>query len=259
MRGGPAVTRFVEWPAAAGAALLPSRYWSRFERRGIDVAGAAAVSALFTAAPAAVLGARVFLAHVAAASAAANQAVVHIAATQIQPSSGAEITSSVAQVVTVASALTFLLTPVGALTTYLTGAASLRLVGSYLGEPFGDPLLTLLDAAGRRLLGALTRACHRVRQRNRFGPVVADRVVDAAVLGVSGAEVVIVASRPKGGWTPGLMLVSSDGCYLLGTPLCRRIDRRMRILYPLVKKRDTAIVRRSVSYDVDALRVRASS
>ncbi len=68
-----------------------------------------------------------------------------------------------------------------------------------------------------------------------------------------------MASRPKDGWTPGLMIVSSDGCYLLGTPIRRRIDRRERILYPLVKKRDAAIVRRTVRYDLDALRVRESS
>ncbi len=247
------------WPAAALAALLPSRYWPRFERRGIDVADAAAVSALFTAGPAVFFGARAFLAHTAAAAAAADRAVVHIAATQIKTSSGPEITSSVAQVVSVASALTFLVTPVGALTTYLAGSASLRLVGSYLGEPFGDPLLTLLDALCRRLLGALTRACESVRQRHGFGPVAPDRVVDAAAIEVPGADVVIVASRPKDGWTPGLMIVSSDGCYLLGTPIRRRIDRRERILYPLVKKRDAAIVRRTVRYDLDALRVRESS
>jgi len=256
MRGGVAVTRLVAWPAAALAAFLPSRYWPGLERRGIDVAGGVAVSALFTAVPAAILCARAFFAYMAAASAAADQAVVRIAATQITSSSGPEITPTVAQVVTLVSAFTFLVTPVGALTTYLTVSGSLRLVGSCLEQPFGDPLLAFLDAACRRCLQALARASERVRQRGRFGPVVPDRVVDAASLGVTDAEVVIVASRPKGGWTPGLMLVSSDGCYLLGTPLRRRIDRRERILYPLVKKRDAAIVRKSVRYDLESPRAR---
>lgn len=250
MRGGSAVMRFAGWLAAALAALLPARYWPRLGRHGIAAADAAGLSALLTAAPAGVFGVRAFLAHAAAVATAADQAVVRIAGTQIKPSGGAEITTSVAQVVSVASALTFLLTPVGALTTYLAGSASLRLIGWYLEEPFGDPLLTCLDAASRRFVRALEDACDGVRQRHRFGPEVPDRVVDAAALGVPGADVVIVASRPKDGWTPGLMLVSSDGCYLLGAPLRRRVDRRERILYPVVKKRDSAIVRKSVAYDL---------
>lgn len=242
--------RFAGWLAADLAACLPARYWPRLGRRGIAAADAAGGSALLTAVPAVIFGVRAFLAHVAAVATAADQAVVRIAATQIKPSGGAEITTSVAQVVSVASALTFLVTPVGALTTYLAGSASLRLIGWYVEEPFGDPLLTGLDAAWRRLRRALTGAAARIRQRNRFGPEVPDRVVDAAALGVSGAEAVIVASRPKDGWTPGLMLVSSDGCYLLGVPLRRLVDRRERILYPVVRKRDSAIVRKSVAYDL---------
>lgn len=250
MRGGSAVIGFLAWVAAALAALLPARYWPRLGRSGIAAADAAGVSALLIGVAAAVLGARAFLAYVAAAATAADQAVVRIAVGQIKPSSATEITTLSAQAISVASALTFLATPIGALTTYLAGSSSLRLVGWYLEEPFGDPLLTCLDAACRRLRRALIGAYAGLRQRNLFGPEVPDRVADAAAVGVTGAEVVIVASRPKDGWTPGLMLVSSDGCYLLGAPLRRRIDRRERILYPLVKKRDAAIVRRSVRYEL---------
>jgi hypothetical protein len=250
------VRRVATGVAGALAAVLPARYWPGIERRGIAAADTAGVSALLTLVPAAVLGVRAFLAHVGAGATAADRVVVQIATTQIRSSTGPEITSSAAQAISVASALTFLVTPAGALTMYLAASASLRLLGSYLDAPFGDPLLTCVDAGVRHVSHAMRGTYDSARQRTSFGPAVADRIVDGAAVDVPNADVVIVSSRPKENWDPGVMVVSSDGCYLIGTPLRRRIDRRDRILYPLVRKHDAAIVRRSVRYEVGERRRR---
>jgi hypothetical protein len=244
----------VAFLAAALAALLPRRYWPAVERRGLAVGDAAMFSALVTTVAAGIAGARAFFAYAAASAAAADQILVRVAATQIVPSNTPDVTSRLAQAISAASALAFVMTPVGALTVYLTGSGAFRLLGSYLDEPFGDPFLTLADTAYRRLQRQAAAAHDTIQQRRAYGPVVADCVTTGAAAGVPGADVVVVASRPKPDWTPNTMVISSDGCYMLGAPLRRRIGRRERLLYPLVRKTDAAIVRRSIRYDLAAAR-----
>jgi hypothetical protein len=249
-RRGRLIMPLVAFLAAAVAALLPRRYWPAVERRGLAVGDAAAFSALVTTVAAGIAGARAFFAHAAASAAAADQILVRVAATQIVASNAPDVTSRLAEAISAASALAFLLTPVGALTVYLTGSGACRLLGWYLDEPFGDPFLTLADAAGRRLLRRAGAARDTIRQRRAYGPVVADSVATGAAVGLPGADVVVVASRPKPEWTPGAMVVSSDGCYLLGAPVQQRFGRHERLCYPLVRKTDAAIVRRSIRYDL---------
>jgi hypothetical protein len=241
---------FIGFLAAAVTAFLPERYWSALERRGFAVHDAAGFSAFVTTVAAGIAGARAFFSHAAAGAVAADRILVRVATTQIVSSNAPDVTSRLALAISAASALAFVMTPIGAVTVYLTGSGALRLLGSYLEAPFGDPLLTLADAGCRHVGGAAADARDAIRHRFAFGAVVPDSIAAGAAVGVPEADVVVMASRPKPGWTPGTMVVSPDGCYLLVAALRRRIGCRERVLYSLVRKTDAAIVRKSIRYDL---------
>jgi hypothetical protein len=75
---------------------------------------------------------------------------------------------------------------------------------------------------------------------------VPDRLVTGAAAGWPACDLVLIASRPKPGWEPGTVLVTSDKWYRIGSSEARTIAGRLRTLYPLTEHADLEAVRKWV-------------
>lgn len=96
------------------------------------------------------------------------------------------------------SLFTFIfLTPAGWASTYLGISGTLRGIAAAIDDPFGDPILTGVDAI--LLHGARRSRAHLSRRQRESleGPDVPDRVVRGSHIGIVAAELVIVSARRK--------------------------------------------------------------
>jgi hypothetical protein len=236
--------RWVAFAAAAVAAWLPHRLWRRLPD-SLPVESAAFVSGIATLFVAAAIGIPGFLAHAGATTSLANETMI---AAEIQQK--AAYNRGMAQGFAGLSIFTFALTPVGLLTLYLAGSGLVRAMGSWFGDPLGDPILTGLDALLFGARGRRREAKALQAREAREGPVVPDRVVSPAAAGIPGCDLVIVAARRKPGWERGLVIFTQDACYRLGDPVERTIAGRLRTLYPLSEHRDLEVIRKSAHYDL---------
>jgi hypothetical protein len=240
------LTRVAGTLAALLAAWLPHRRW-RALPLWIPVDRAAFASGLLTMFAGAAIGIPGFLEHAAGNVSFVNQAVV----TEAMRNPAAGYNRGMVQGFAGLSIFTFLfLTPTGLLTLYLLGSGTTRAAAAWFDDPVGDPILTGID----HLLYA-GRQRHRDgrMQRNREaleGPEVPDRAVSSAAAGIPGCELVIVASRRKPGWEPGVTVFTADAAYRIGPPVERTIAGRLRTLYPLIEHKDFEAVRKSVRYDL---------
>jgi hypothetical protein len=149
------------------------------------------------------------------------------------------------------SIFTFLLlTPLGWLTSYLVGTGGLRAIAGYFDDPFGDPILTGVDAVVSRGWTRRTRRKAIEAREALEGPDIADRVVSPDAAGIADCDFAIVASRRKPGWERGVAVFTRDGCYRLGEPVERTINGRLRTVYPLRAHADLEVVRKAVRYDL---------
>jgi hypothetical protein len=141
-------------------------------------------------------------------------------------------------------------TSAGRVTAYL-GITSLIRALAYAGDdPFGDPLLTALDAL---LFNARQQRRDRMARADREsleGPEVPDRVVPGAKVGMPEVDLVIVASRAKPDWDQGTVVLGGDRNYRVGVIEKRTIAGRLRTLYPLTEHKDAEAFRRAVRYDL---------
>ena len=142
-----------------------------------------------------------------------------------------------------------LLTPQGWFALYATVTGLARAVGPLFDDPHGGFLLTLVDTGARK---AWARTAARGAINNRMlleGPEVRDRVRSGAQLGLSTADLVVVASRVKEGWELGAVVVTDRGPYRVIDMEDRTIDGRLRRLYSLVGHQDLEVFRKIVHYD----------
>jgi len=232
-------------------ALAPRRFWVHLDRR-VHVRQYVILSATLTALAGTLVGVPAFLDHASSAATAASRLSIEAAAAQIQRPTGPEPTTLLTRVLTSMFVVSFVLTPVGFLTTYLAISGVFRMACVWFDDPIGDPALTLLDATIRGLRLRAAGAIRGVRQRRRFGSVVPDEVVRGAAAGFSNADFVVIASRPKEGWTRGLMIVADDGAYRVVDVVERMTDRHLRVLYVLQRKADSELIRRTVRYALPA-------
>jgi hypothetical protein len=145
-------------------------------------------------------------------------------------------------------------TPRGLFSLYLTFSGFLRAVGWYTDDLFGDPLLTLLDSAWRRMRGKQVQQ-RTTRQRNALeGAVEPDRRYDGAWAGLSGVDYVIVAARRKPEWHKGTFVITNDGWFTLGEPFDRPMPNGLRTIYPLTLQKTPDVVRKSVQYELPPLK-----
>ena len=58
----------------------------------------------------------------------------------------------------------------------------------------------------------------------------------------------VIASRRKPGWEPGVFVITDRGWYRLGAPAERDTPAGLRTLYPLTEVRDQEVLRKGVHY-----------
>lgn len=164
---------------------------------------------------------------------------------------GEEITAAAPVALSMFSAITFAIaTPLGWLAIYLVLTGFVRSLAAAVGERRTDPIVAL----SARLL-ARRRSRRDARRETAAhdalaGPEVADRVVAPARVGIEGADLVVVASRPKPEWTPGTVLDCGDRWLSVGTAEQRSLAVGLRTLYPLSELPEAAIMRRVIRYEL---------
>lgn len=146
-------------------------------------------------------------------------------------------------------------TPMGLLATYLVCSAVYRLAALAGHDPRGDPLLSVADAGLRRLAGKISRDRMIAAREAQEGPAVPDVLLRGKDAGVPEADFVLVASRIKPDWEPGVVVVTSEKWYRIGTPFDRRLAGGVRRLYPLTQLAAAEVLRRSVAYELPRLSV----
>jgi hypothetical protein len=166
--------------AAIPMGLAPRRRWDNFPALPIETM--AAVSGILTAIAGLVTGSVSFFGYLQRTA---------------RTVPGAE--REVAVVLLLVSLLAFVaLTPAGWLSAYLLVSGVLRFGGAMTDEPFGDPLLGVIDRvlSGARKGTAEPSRARRARERLK-GDEVPDRLYPASWAGITDAAYVVVASRPR--------------------------------------------------------------
>ena len=185
------------------------------------------------------------------AASANNTLMLEIAGRQASGSMTGDITGAAPVALTMLSSISFVVgTPLGWLSAYLVATGLVRSVAAAVGERRGDPVV----GAARRLIAWWRRRRRETQAVAKLeslaGPEVADRIVDGERVGLAGADLVIVASRPKPEWTPGTVLDCGDRWLRVGDAVERTLPVGLRTLYPLVEMRDVEVFRRVVRYDL---------
>jgi len=214
------------------------------------------VSALLTMMSGVAVGLRGFLDYATAAASAANDATLDLATRQIRGEipPDVSITTAATVVVSALSIVAFVFfTPLGLISVYLTASGAVRAVSSLIDEPFGDPILTGLDSLlGRTRRGM--RDSYRRRARARAeGPEVSDRLFTGEWAGLPDVTCVLVSSRRKTGWNPGVFVITSDQWYTLGEPFDLQMPDGLRTAYPLRKQTTNEVLREGVRYELPRL------
>jgi len=143
----------------------------------------------------------------------------------------------------------FLFTPLGWLADYLVISAVFRGFTLAVDNPWGDPLLTIVDKAvrGKR---AETQARKQAEERELAGgPEVPDQILECRKFAGKEADFVVVASRRKEGWTRLTTVIAADARLRVGDPLERNVNGLLRTCYPLKVIRDLQVDRRIVHYE----------
>lgn len=256
VRGLPdATVNALRWVAAIPAAALPKRRWPRLEGQ-IPVSEAAPLSALVTILLGAAIGIPGFIEHTTAQVSRNNQLILDEAQKEAARPEGEEKLSprDWGRMFVNASSLSLftfiLLTPAGWMSTYLGVSGMWRGIASLVDEPFGDPILTGIDALfTHRYRTARTRT--EIRQREALeGPEVPDRIVQGAHAGIPGADLVVVSSRRKTHWDVGTVVDTGERWFRVTAIEERTIAGRLRTLYALREHNDFEAFRRRVQYTI---------
>jgi hypothetical protein len=162
---------------------------------------------------------------------------------------GQDVTGGAPVALSMLSWITFALgTPLGWLSTYLVVTGLVRCVAAGVDERRGDPIVGLVRGLASRIGQRRRQARAEAAFVALAGPEVADRLVPADRLGITGADLVVVASRPKPEWTPGTVLDCGDRWLRVGEAIHRSFPVGVRTLYPLADMPHSAVFRRVVPY-----------
>ena len=251
-----AVASVLGFAAATATGIVPRRYWSSLDTL-IPVSRAALASALATFALAAVIGIPAFFRYAEANAGQAVDLMLQSAGWRATPA-GAAVPSQAAGQLAWASSFLWLFTfafftPIGLLISYLAVTGFVRAVSVAVDDARGDPVLTTIDAVGRRVWQKAQTRRARMNREQLEGPEVADRLVPGRAAGFPDADLVVVSSRRKADWEKGAVVVTSEKWYRLGVPVERQMRGGLRTLYPLTELRDSEVLRRGVSYELPPL------
>lgn len=253
------------WQAVAGIAraalacvlaFLPQRHWDSLERWA-PVGRAGLPSAVVAFFAGAAIGIPGYLAHTQANYDAAfgflAQAVgMRPPAEGTTPQQAEQLANAQYQAGRL-SMITFVFTPVGFVALYLMGTGWIRGVAVYIDEPWGDPVLTAIDAVLLKRRTAAAARSGKAAREELEGPEIPDRLVTGRAAGFPDADYVVVSSRQKPGWDAGAFVVTPGAWYRLGTPVERTMHAGLRTLYPLTELKDLEVRRKSVEYELPPL------
>ncbi len=237
------------------ACTLPRRIWTRWSDR-LPVFHMAIPSALLTLVAGFVIGVIGYVEFATEAASRNNAMLLEIARRQQDGTApaGADASTAMSMSLMVLAAITFMFfTPRGLLSTYLAASGLLRMISAFVGDPRGDPALTLAHLLfGRTAEKVEDRAAVRQRLR-REGPEVPDELTTGEQAGMPRADLVVVASRRKPDWTQGTVLNTNHGWFRVGEPKERELPAGLRTYYPLVELGRAEIFRKVVRYRLPPL------
>jgi hypothetical protein len=245
----------VTWITGVAAATLPKRWWPVLDPY-VPATDSAAISAILTILVAGVIGVPGFISHVTEQVSLNNHAILAAAQDQASRPAPEETVSGRdwGRMFVGASGLsvfTFIfLTPAGWASTYLGISGTWRGIAAAVDDPFGDPILTGVDALLRGGMHRVRSDVARTRREVLEGPAVADRVVLGPNIGVAGAELVIVCARRKPLWDVGTVVDTGEQWFRVCSIDERTIGGRLRTLYGLTEHRDSGAIRRAVRYEM---------
>lgn len=217
--------------AAIPAAFLPYRWWDRFPAIQIErFALLSAILTIFAGFALAIIG---FFAFVESGKASGS----------VQAAAFSTITFA-------------LTTPQGLCSTYLIVSGIFRVATAFVGDWYGDPLLTAIVTATTSTREHKRDTAARAERLRREGIEVPDRLYPGAWAGLPQVELVVVACRRKEDWVAGAVVLTQDKSYRLGVPFDQETPRGLRTIYPLTPLEPGGLIRRSVSYELPPLRER---
>lgn len=234
-------------------ALLPRRYWQSFN---FPVANVAPLSSFVTLFSGFAIGVTGYFAYLERLRAISGLSILEISKLQVEGKlpETAEVSGAPAAVYALAPLSFALFTPLGLFATYLLASSIFRIASSYIDDAHGDPVLTALDAIGRRAFGSHQQRTTRVSREKLEGAEEPDRRYDGDWAGLTGVDFVIVAARRKHEWGKGTVVITGDGWFTLGEPFDRPTANGLRTIYPLTLQNTPDVVRRSVAYELPPLR-----
>jgi hypothetical protein len=143
----------------------------------------------------------------------------------------------------------FLFTPLGWLADYLVISAVFRGLTLAVDNPWGDPLLTVIDNLVRGQRADRLARRQAAERELAEGPEVPDQILECRKFAGKEADFVVVSSRRKEGWTLATTVIADSTRLRIGDPLEKTLDGRLRTCYPLKVIRDIQVDRRIVHYD----------
>lgn len=225
------MTGLVIYPVAVLAGFLPKRYWWSLDLPIENRALASALASFFAGAALGIVGYFQFMEYVLSQ----------------------RLWTAPPMMIQVYISYVFF-TPRGLFSMYLVAAGFFRFGAWHVGEPHGDPILTLIDSTWRRLLTkqqVTRKQAERLALEREDEP---DRRYRGDWAGLPGVDFVIVSARRKPGWTKGTYVITSDGWFVLGDPFDRPMANGLRTVYPLTEHRTLEVLRKGVSYELPPLR-----
>ena len=224
----------IAYPLAVLAGFLPRRYWEDIDLPIENVALASALVNFFAGAAFGIVGYFAFMEYVLAQ----------------------RLWTAPPMMIQVYISYVFL-TPRGLFSLYLVGSGFVRYASWFIDEPHGDPILTGLDAAWRRLLTSKKGRATRNERHALERADEPDRLYDGEWAGLEGVDYVVVAARRKPGWITGTWVITNDGWFTLGEPFDRPMPNGLRTVYPLTLQTTTLdVLRKGVYYELPPFRAR---
>ncbi len=237
---------------ALAAAFLPRRHWQKLP--ALPIERVAVLSGVTTAMTALALGGFGFIRYARAVADGAATVTLQIAERQARNEVPGDITTLSTQGISALAIFGFVLfTPLGLFASYLCLSGIVRAAAAAVEDPWGDPILTAIDAIAARSGQRTRQASTRQAREKQEGPERPDRLLPAACAGLATFDYVVVSSRVKPGWTAGTAVITEDKWYTLGEPFEMRLREGLRTVYPLREQRAAEVLRRAVQYQLPPL------